>query len=98
MKLKIKNLDKIKGAYQNLRIEDVTEISDRYVFHCSRLGERVTYDIVLGRDGRKDADGDWIYHFYEGSNPTQCVTPAWFENIGNALGAIITEFESQYHL
>ena len=98
MKLKIKNYDKIKGAYQNLRIEDVTEISDRYVFHCIRLGERVTYDIVLSREGHKDQYGDWIYHFYEGPNHTQCVTPGWFGNIGNAIGAIITEFDSQYHL
>ena len=75
MKLKIKNYDKIKGAYQNLRIEAVTEISDRYVFHCCRLGQRTTYDIVLSREGYKDQYGDWIYHFYAGREKTQCVTP-----------------------
>ena len=98
MKLKIKNLDKIKGAYQNLRIEDVTEWSDRYIFQCSRLGERVIYDIVLGREGYKDHDGDWVYHFHDGRQRTQSVTPDWFGNIGNALGAVVSEFDSQYGL
>jgi len=98
MKLKIKNYEKIKGAYQKLWIEDVTEWSDRYVFQCSRLGERVRYDVILYRDGRIDHEGDWIYHFYDWRGQTQSVTPGWFQNIGNAVSAIISEFDSQYGL
>ena len=98
MKLTIKNKYKIMGTYEKLHIEDVTEISDLYIFHCQRRGQRTTYDIVLSREGYKDADGDWIYHFYAGREKTQCVTPAWFENIGNALSAVISEFDSQYQL
>jgi len=98
MKLKIKNLDKITGTYEKLRIEDVTEISDLYIFHCQRRGQRTTYDIVLSREGHKDHYGDWIYHFYAGREKTQCVTPGWFGNIGNAVEAITTEFDSQYLL
>lgn len=98
MKLKIKNVDKIKGAYQNLRIEDVTAYDDRYVFHCSRLGERTTYDIVLSRDGYKDHEGDWVYHFHDGRHKTQSITPAWFKEMGNAVSAVVSEFDSQYFL
>ena len=99
MKLKIKNLDKIKGAYQKLWIEDVTEMSDLYIFHCQRRGQRTTtYNIVLSREGHKDQYGDWVYHFYAGREKTQCVTPGWFQNIGNALSAVVSEFDSQYGL
>ena len=98
MKLKIKNYEKIKGAYQKLWIEDVIEWSDRYVFQCHRLGERVIYDVILQRHGRFDHEGDWIYHFYNGRGETQSVTPAWFEQMGNAVSAVISEFDTQYGL
>ena len=97
MKLKIKNYDRIKGTYEKLHIEDVIETGEQYVFYCRRRG-RPSYEIVLSRDGYKDAEGDWIYHFYNGRNKTQSVTPAWFEQMGNAVSAIISEFDTQYGL
>lgn len=98
MKLKIKNYNKITGTYEKLHIDSVTEMSELYIFHCQRRGELKIHDIVLSREGHKDADGDWIYHFYEGNNKTQCVTPGWFQNMGHAVSAVISEFDSQYHL
>ena len=98
MKLKIKNLDKITGTYESLQIDNVSAYNDRYVFHCARIGERTTYDIVLSRDGYKDHEGDWVYHFHDGRHKTQSITPDWFKDIGNAVSAVVSEFESQYFL
>lgn len=96
MKLKIKNYRNIIGGFPNIHVEDVVETDEYYTFHCRKLGHTDVNPIRLGRDGYKDGEGDWIYHFYNGRNKTQCVTPEWFESVGNAISAIGEEVYTQY--
>ena len=94
MKLKIKNYQNIIGQYGNHIITNAVELPEYYSFTVRKDSTASWKDVFVKRDGRKDADGDWIYHFGHGSHNTQSVTPGWFGNMGNAVSAIISEYES----
>ena len=94
MRLKIKNYQNIIGHYGNYTIANVVELPDYYSFTVKEHAPVKYKSIFVKRDGRKDQDGDWIYHFGHGSHNTQCVTIKWFGNMGNAVSAIISEYES----
>jgi hypothetical protein len=92
MKLTINNYKKIIGHYGNHSIIDATETPDYYSFTVKNHTS-VSYEVVfVKRNGRIDAEGDWLYHFGHGSQNTQSVTPGWFGNMGNAVSAIISEY------
>jgi hypothetical protein len=94
MRLTIKNYKNIIGSYiSGHSIVNVVELPDCYSFTVrSKTGGYG--DVFVKRDGRKDQDGDWIYHFGHGSHNTQSVTPGWFGNMANAVTAIISEYET----
>ena len=94
MKLKIQNYQNIIGHYGNYTIANVVELPEYYSFTVKEHTTVKYKDIFVKRNGRVDADGDWIYHFGRGSHNTQSVTPGWFGNIKNAVSAIISEYES----
>jgi hypothetical protein len=94
MRLKIKNYQNIIGHYGNYTIANVVELPEYYSFTVKEHATVKYKDVFVKRDGRKDQDGDWIYHFGHGSHNTQSVTPGWFGNMGNAVSAIISEYES----
>jgi len=94
MKLTIKNYKNIIGTYGKWAIVNAVELPDYYSFTI-KDGDAVKYkDIVVQRNGRIDNEGEWIDHFGNGSHNTQCVTPKWFGDKGNAVSAIISEYET----
>lgn len=93
MKLTINNYKKIIGNYTTHAIVNAVETPDYYSFTVkshSTVGYR---DVFVKRNGRIDAEGDWIYHFGHGSHNTQCVTIKWFGELGNAVSAVISEYD-----
>jgi hypothetical protein len=93
MRLTIKNYKNIIGHYGNHSIVNVVELPDYYSFTVTGHSAAKYKDILVKRNGRFDNDGEWIYHFGNGSHNTQCVTPKWFENKVNAVNAILTEYD-----
>jgi hypothetical protein len=95
MRLTIQNYKNIIGTYGKWAIVNVVELPDYYSFTVKEPNNAAKYkDIVVKRNGRLDKDGDWIYHFGNGSHNTQCVTSKWFENKVNAVSAILTEYDA----
>ncbi len=95
MRLTIQNYKNIIGTYGKWAIVNVVELPDYYSFTVKEPNNAAKYkDIVVKRNGRLDNDGDWIYHFGNGSHNTQCVTSKWFENKVNAVNAILTEYDA----
>ena len=93
MKLTIKNYKKIIGTYGSNSIIDATETPDYYSFTVKNNNSGDYQVVFVKRNGRIDADGDWLYHFGHGSQNTQSVTPGWFGDMGNAVSAIISEYD-----
>jgi hypothetical protein len=93
MKLTIKNYKKIIGHYGNHSIVNAVELPEYYSFTVKSHNTGSYRDVFVKRDGRIDADGDWIYHFGHGSHNTQCVTIKWFGELGNAVSAVISEYD-----
>jgi hypothetical protein len=94
MKLTIKNYKRIIGVYRNHSIVNAVETPDYYSFTVKSDSTGGYGDVFVKRNGRIDNDGDWIYHFGHGSHNTQSVTPDWFGDMGNAVSAIISEYET----
>ena len=93
MKLTIKNYKRIIGAYRNHAIVDAEELPDYYSFTVRNNDTGDCQNVFVKRDGRIDNDGDWVYHFGQGSHNTQSVTADWFGDMGNAVSAIISEYD-----
>ena len=93
MKLTIKNYKKIIGNYSRHAIVNAVELPEYYSFTVKSHNTGGYRDVFVKRDGRIDADGDWIYHFGHGSHNTQCVTIKWFGELGNAVSAVISEYD-----
>jgi len=91
MKLTINNYKKIIGIYGNHAIVNAVETPDYYSFTVKSHSTGGYRDVFVKRNGRIDAEGDWIYHFGHGSQNTQSVTPGWFGNMANAVSAIISD-------
>jgi len=95
MRLKIQNYKNIIGTYGKWAIVNVVELPDYYSFTVKEPNNAAKYkDIVVKRNGRFDNDGEWVYHFGNGSHNSQCVTPKWFENKENAVSAILSEYDT----
>jgi len=91
MKLTINNYKKIIGTYGKHSIVNAVETSDYYTFIVKDIDEGKYTEVFVKRNGRIDADGDWLYHFGHGSQNTQSVTPGWFGDMANAVSAIISD-------
>ena len=95
MRLTIQNYKNIIGTYGKWAIVNVVELPDYYSFTVKEPNNAAKYkDIVVKRNGRFDNDGEWVYHFGNGSHNSQCVTPKWFENKENAVSAILSEYDA----
>jgi len=93
MKLTIKNYRKIIGHYGDHSIVNAVETPDYYSFTVKSDSTGGYRDVFVKRNGRIDNDGDWVYHFGHGSYNTQCVTIKWFGELGNAVSAVISEYD-----
>ena len=91
MKLTINNYKKIIGTYGSNSIVDASQFSDYYSFTVKNNNSGNRHTVWVKRNGRIDAEGDWVYHFGHGSQNTQSVTPGWFGDMANAVIAIISE-------